>query len=174
MLSRWCSGKESAHPCRRLRSHRFDPWDRKIPWRRKWQPTPVFLPGKSHRQRSLVGCSPGSQRVGHDWEHSMRGLGRRKRNLENWRPDIIAKVFSIKPRKSWRQNKRIKTFMYFGEKMIQLWESQREITAHRSHSGLNYFTGIFWVVLGKRFGMATPDRWELSSLYWMLGLPRWC
>ena len=40
---------------------------RKIPWRRKWQPTPVFLPGKSHGQRSLAGCSPwGPQRVGHD------------------------------------------------------------------------------------------------------------
>ena len=36
----------------------FDPWVRKIPWRRAWQPTPVFLPGESHRQRSLVGCSP--------------------------------------------------------------------------------------------------------------------
>ena len=35
--------------------------------RRQWQPTPVLLPGKSHGQRSLVGCSPwGSQRVGHD------------------------------------------------------------------------------------------------------------
>ena len=36
----------------------FDPWVGKIPWSRKWQPTPVFLPGKSHGQRSLVGCSP--------------------------------------------------------------------------------------------------------------------
>ena len=36
----------------------FDPWVRKIPWRRKWQPTPVFLPGKSHGQRGLVGDSP--------------------------------------------------------------------------------------------------------------------
>ena len=33
----------------------FDPWVRKIPWRRKWQPTPVFLPGESHGQRNLVG-----------------------------------------------------------------------------------------------------------------------
>ena len=40
-----------------------------IPWRRKWQPTPVFLHGKSHGQRSLVGCSPwGRKRVGHDFE----------------------------------------------------------------------------------------------------------
>ena len=37
---------------------RFHPWVREIPWRRKWQPTPVVLPGKSHGQRSLVGYSP--------------------------------------------------------------------------------------------------------------------
>ena len=37
---------------------RFDPWVGKIPWRRKWQPTPIFLPGKSHGRRSLVGYSP--------------------------------------------------------------------------------------------------------------------
>ena len=36
----------------------FSPWVGKIPWRRKWLPTPVFLPGKSYRQRSLEGCSP--------------------------------------------------------------------------------------------------------------------
>ena len=37
---------------------RFDPWVRKIPWRREWQPSPVFLPGESHGQRSLVGHRP--------------------------------------------------------------------------------------------------------------------
>ena len=37
---------------------RFEPWARNIPWRRKWQPTPVFLPGKSHGQRSLADYSP--------------------------------------------------------------------------------------------------------------------
>ena len=45
----------------------FDPWIRKIPWSRKWQPIPIFLPGKVHGQRSLVGYKElGSQRVGHD------------------------------------------------------------------------------------------------------------
>ena len=44
--------------CRRHRSCSFDPWVSKIPWRGKWQPTPVFLPGKSHGQRSLAGYSP--------------------------------------------------------------------------------------------------------------------
>ena len=40
------------------RRHRFDPWVRKILWRRAWQLTPVLLPGESHGQRSLVGYSP--------------------------------------------------------------------------------------------------------------------
>ena len=45
----------------------FDPWVGKIPCRRNWQPTPVFLPGKSHGQRSLVGYNPRDcKRVGHD------------------------------------------------------------------------------------------------------------
>ena len=38
----------------------FDPWVGKIPWRRKWQPTLVFLPGKSHGQKNLAGYSPWS------------------------------------------------------------------------------------------------------------------
>jgi len=46
---------------------RFDPLVRKIPWRRKWQPIPVFLPGESNGQRSLVGYSPwNGRRVRHD------------------------------------------------------------------------------------------------------------
>ena len=44
--------------CRKCRRHRFDPWVGKIPWRRKWQPTAVFLPGKFHGQWHLVGYSP--------------------------------------------------------------------------------------------------------------------
>ena len=90
----WLSDKESACQCRRCR---FDPWIRKIPWIRKWQPTPVFLSGKSHGQNmSLVGYRPwvwieldmtewlsthrssqsvGSQRARYDLatEHRMKG-----------------------------------------------------------------------------------------------------
>ena len=44
--------------CRNCRRPGFYPWVRKIPWRRAWQPTPVFLPGESHGQRSLAGYSP--------------------------------------------------------------------------------------------------------------------
>ena len=43
---------------RSLRRRGFDPWVRKIPWRRQRQPTLAFLPGKSHGQKSLAGCSP--------------------------------------------------------------------------------------------------------------------
>ena len=56
-LSCWLCGKESACQCRRRRRHGFDPWVKKIPWRKKWLPTPVFLPGKVRGQRSLAGFS---------------------------------------------------------------------------------------------------------------------
>ena len=60
----WLSVKE---PTCQFRKPRFDPWVGKIPWRRKWQPTPVSLPGKSHGQRNPAGCSPwGHRRVWHD------------------------------------------------------------------------------------------------------------
>ena len=63
----WLSGKESACQCRRHGRHEFDPWVGKMPLRRKWQLTLVFLPGKSHGHRSLVGYSPwGHKRVRHD------------------------------------------------------------------------------------------------------------
>ena len=58
----WSNGKESAL---QYRGCRFNPWVGKVPWRRKWQPTPVFLPGESHGLRSLVGYSPQGRRVGH-------------------------------------------------------------------------------------------------------------
>ena len=63
-LPRCLSGKESTCQCARCR---FDLWVGKIPWRKIWELTSVFLPGKSHRQRSLVGYSPwGHRRIGHD------------------------------------------------------------------------------------------------------------
>ena len=53
----WLSNKESAY-----RRHRFDPFVGKLPWRRKWQSIPVFLPEKCHGQRILVGYSPESHK----------------------------------------------------------------------------------------------------------------
>ena len=55
MFPRWLRGKKYTCQCRR---RRFDPWVGNISWRRKWQPTPVFLPEKSHGQKSLMDYSP--------------------------------------------------------------------------------------------------------------------
>ena len=52
------SGKDPACQRRRHKRHEFNPGVGRIPWRRAWQPTPVFLPGESHGQRGLVGYSP--------------------------------------------------------------------------------------------------------------------
>ena len=51
------SGKEPACQCKRCKRWEFDRWVRKIPWRKTRQSTPVFLPGESHGQESLAGCS---------------------------------------------------------------------------------------------------------------------
>ena len=63
-------GKGSA--CRRPQ---LDPWVGKIPWRREWQPTPVFLPGEFHEQRSPAGYSP--------WGHKELDMGRGDRDGEH-------------------------------------------------------------------------------------------
>ena len=78
MITVWASqaltgGKEPAHAGDIGKRVRLNPWVGKIPWRRAWQPTPVFLPGESHRQRSLVGYSlQGRKRVGQNWSDLAR------------------------------------------------------------------------------------------------------
>ena len=59
-------GQEPTCQCWRHKRHRFDLWAVKIPWNRKWQPTPVFFPGKSHGKKSLGGYSQGYHRVGYN------------------------------------------------------------------------------------------------------------
>ena len=65
--------KESTCQRRRCKRHAFDPWVGKILWRRKWQPAPVFLPGKSHGQRSLVG-------------YTVCGVAKGQTQLSKWKP----------------------------------------------------------------------------------------
>jgi len=77
----WLSGKESACQCRRCG---FDPWVGKIPWRRKWQLTPIFLPGESHGQRSLAGYSP--------WDHKESDTTERLNNNNIHNPSIPVKT----------------------------------------------------------------------------------
>ena len=66
----------------------FDPWVGKIPWRRKWQPTPVFLPGESHGWRNLVGYSPRGRRESDTTEwlhfHFQGSVSRAKQRSEAW------------------------------------------------------------------------------------------
>ena len=71
-LHRWPGGKESSYQHRRCKRGEFSPWVRKMPWSRKWQPTPVFLPGKSHGQRKLSGYSPWDRRAWRDGTRAAR------------------------------------------------------------------------------------------------------
>ena len=67
LLPRWLSSEESACQCRR---GRFDPWVRKTPWRRKWQPTPVFLPGESTDRGA--------------WRATVQGVAKSRTQLSNF------------------------------------------------------------------------------------------
>ena len=67
-LPRWCQCEE----WRRCKRCRFDPWVRNIPWWRKWQPAPVFLPGKFHGQMSPVGYSPWGCKGSDTTEHACK------------------------------------------------------------------------------------------------------
>ena len=83
-LSRGLSGKASAYRA----ADRFDPWVGKIPWRRAWQPTPVFLPGESRGQRTLAGYSPWGRRVRpswSDWAQYTPSRADPSHSLLNWR-----------------------------------------------------------------------------------------
>ena len=62
-LPRWFCGEESACQCSRHGRYRFDPWVGNNPWRRKWESTPVSLPGKFHGQRNLEGYTPWGHRL---------------------------------------------------------------------------------------------------------------
>ena len=79
-LPRRLSGKESTYHCRRHRRCEFYPWVRKIPWKRKWQPSPVFLPGESHGQRSLVGCNPWGPKELDTTEHACHNSTTKKKH----------------------------------------------------------------------------------------------
>ena len=65
---RWLSSKESPCQCRRHKRHGFDPWVGKIPWRRKWQTTPTFLPEKSHKA----------------WQATVHGVTKSQTRLSDW------------------------------------------------------------------------------------------
>ena len=91
----WLSGQRIHLQRRRHRTHKatwafikcgheFDLWVGKIPWRRKWHPIPVFLPGKSHGQRSVVGYNPGVTELDTiEWLSTHTGLTNSTRTSEH-------------------------------------------------------------------------------------------
>ena len=87
--------KEPALQRRRFKRCEFVPWVRKSSWRRTWQPTPAFLPGESHGQRSLVGYSPWGRRVGYDWACT---------HTEKWVGACVASC-SVCEGLTWRDNR---------------------------------------------------------------------
>ena len=95
------SGKESACQCRRHGRCGFNPWVEKIPWRRKWQPTLVFLSGQSHGQRSLVGYSPWNcKSIGHNLvtkQQQQNTEGKKYTYLDIYRHWIFASYYKLIP-----------------------------------------------------------------------------
>ena len=75
--------KEATWDYRSPGRHRFDPWVRKIPWRRKWHPPPVFLPGKSHRQRNLEGYGSWSCKESDTTEHARKHTQQTHGSIKN-------------------------------------------------------------------------------------------
>ena len=67
-LSRWRQCRRCQ--CRRCKRYRFNPWIQKIPWRRKWQLTSLFLPGKFHGHRNLVGYIPEGRKESDTTDHA--------------------------------------------------------------------------------------------------------
>ena len=84
---RWLSGKESACKAEDSGDPGSIPGSGLFPWRRKWQPTPVFLPGESHGQRSLVGYSPGGCQESDTTEHPLD----QTLELDEGEPGLLAK-----------------------------------------------------------------------------------
>ena len=95
------SGKESAWQYRRHKTCGFDPWVGKIPWRRKWQLTQVFLPGKFHGQRSLAGYSPWSHKGSDMTEHKHKSMEQRKEFRNIYSQLLFDKGVKIIPREKF-------------------------------------------------------------------------
>ena len=105
------SGKESACQCRRCKRHGFNPWVRKIPWRKKWQPTPVFLPGETH-QRSPAGYSPWGRKESDTTEGSPTD--------DNWKGSRVSSLTHSVTLGVYRLDKEEKVFISY-QKWVNFW-----------------------------------------------------
>ena len=138
------SSKEPAFQCRRHKRCGFSPWVRKIPWRRAWQLTPVFLFRESHGQRSLAGYSTRvRKRVRHDWSNLARTHSAREASWREVWPQILKSLKCAEMRLSvmtvWRgrqifshqtQGKKKKGENYQNQTISSLWMeiNQMQIT----------------------------------------------
>ena len=93
----WHNGKVSTCQCRGHKRHQLDLWIGNIAWSRKWQPTPVCLPGKFPWTDELGGLqSMGSQRVKHDWVRAYKhGSQKPKKGWQDWAPSGSSRRESI-------------------------------------------------------------------------------
>ena len=119
------SGEESTCQCRRHKRCRFDPYVGKIPWRRAWQPTPVFLPGESQGQRSMVGYRPQAHKESDMNEATQRAgmhIGNRYilKELENKQVNQIVKGEVRNPGRKYIFQRSVTTTVYIKLK-YKLW-----------------------------------------------------
>ena len=118
-LPLWLSGLRICLQCRRHRRCSFDPWVGKIPWIRKLQPAPVFLPGESHGLRSLSGYSPkGRKELGMTEQLHMHACtpevvsGRNENYFIIFRATKVSVIFSLKNILSGNMISKIDGFPY--------------------------------------------------------------
>ena len=125
----------------------MSPWVRKIPWRRKWQPTPVFWPGKSHGQRSLVGYSPwGHKRIRHDLATKQQRRVNRDRLSRDQRCSALVGDSSRSPRND--RPLRLQSHLTDGlQRLIPLkglsGQEPLQITWSSSPSGMDFKGSVF-------------------------------
>ena len=119
------------------RRHGFNPWVRKIPWRRKWQPIPVSLSGKSHGQRSLAGYSPRghnesdmTQWLNTNIETSSLKIFICKNQLFNSLPSEV--TLSVIGRRTWRTRGQFKKW----EEGVPQWFDGKESTSNAAYTAL--------------------------------------
>ena len=101
------SGKDPTCQCRRSKRRGFNPWVGKIPWRRKWQPTPAFLPGESRGQRNLAatvhGVTKGWKRLSIHLAHT-HGKSYHRNTGDFWKDvKTLKKAGGTKFPKSWTE-----------------------------------------------------------------------
>ena len=159
-LSRWCSRKESACQCGRGNRRGLSPRAGKIPWRRKWQCTPAFLPGEFYGQRSLEGCSP----RGHKESDTTELLRLQAQSSKRFRIAVVSWVCS--PKWCWSSNVKWECELIWKWGLLWWWVKMG------SFGWASVFTkmGKFWLkyswhtVLHSRQGHCTII-WHLNTIW---------